>query len=497
MLALFLAIALLGTDSAYGPSTIDLTGVNHDNTDLGDSELYAKITGNYGSDYRGDWLDGIDFTGATVDTVDLIGSTVTADSIIGLGPSGPSPSATPASPVPPSPSIDGGLGHLADAPDGGFSSSIIDISGANHDNADLGGSELHLMTEAEMATNYGDMPDNFDLAADTVDTVDVVTPWSMGITGLGPSGPLPSAPSASPVPPSPSPLPAPTVTDWHTTDWWVYDPVDGEITGPNPDNPDVLANARAGYSSGIPIDSRTTDEKLAKARMVRDDPRGAKLSADGGFSDDPVGPGDLTDARDGYNPDNNSDDEIKFIVGLESSRPSPPATPASPVPPSPSIDGVAVLAPKLDYLNMVALADIDWTGVVLTDQSGEMLTGEKITTTGDMLGYKTGDMLGRLGPEFAKKLGIQLFADQPPPPPSPSPPPTSPHPPTPGFILGRFGICCAIGAFVVFVVELLLAGAARVMVRRTPVIKMGAIVYNYPLITVSQCATMTCDGLMV
>ena len=151
------------------------------------------------------------------------------------------------------------------------------------------------------------------------------------------------------------------------------------------------------------------------------------------------------------------------------------------------------MASKLDYLNIVALADIDWTGVVLTDQSGEMLTGEKITTTGDMLGYKTGDMLG---PEFAKRLGIQLFADQPPPPPSPSPPPTSPHPPIIGFILKCFGICC-VGAFVVFVVELLLAGAARVMVRRTPVIKMAAIVYNYPLITVSQCATMKCDGLMV
>ena len=146
---------------------------------------------------------------------------------------------------------------------------------------------------------------------------------------------------------------------------------------------------------------------------------------------------------------------------------------------------------------MVALADIDWTGVVLTDQSGEMLTGEKITTTGDMLGYKTGDMLG---PEFAKRLGIQLFADQPPPPPSPSPPPTSPDPPI-------TGICCAVGAFVVFIV-LLLAGVARVIVRRTPIIKIGATVYNYPvivqlpdnswaLITCSQCATMKCDELMV
>eukprot|EP00964_Phaeocystis_antarctica_P020776 scaffold11499_cov21-Phaeocystis_antarctica.AAC.1 len=135
---------------------------------------------------------------AKVENLDLTDLTATTDSTIGLEPLGPSPSATPASPVPPSPSIDGGLDHLADAPDGGFSSSIIYISGANHDNADLGGSELRLMTEAEMATNYGDVADNFDLAADTVDTVDVVTPWSTGITGLGPSGPLPSAPSASP-----------------------------------------------------------------------------------------------------------------------------------------------------------------------------------------------------------------------------------------------------------------------------------------------------------
>eukprot|EP00964_Phaeocystis_antarctica_P146112 scaffold112312_cov32-Phaeocystis_antarctica.AAC.1 len=168
MLALFLVIALLGTDSAYGRSTIDLTAANHDNTDLGGSELYAETTGNYGGDG-----DPFDFTEAKVETLDLTDLTATTDSTIGLRPSGPSPSATPASPVPPSPSIDGGLDHLADAPDGGFSSSIIDISGANHDNADLGGSELHLMTEAEMAANYGDMPDNFDLAADTVDTVDV------------------------------------------------------------------------------------------------------------------------------------------------------------------------------------------------------------------------------------------------------------------------------------------------------------------------------------
>ena len=109
MLALFLAIALLGTDSAYGRSTIDLTAANHDNTDLGGSELYAETTGNYGSDYPSDWPDNIDFTGAKVDTVDLIGSTATTNSIIGLGPSRPSPSATPASLVPPSPSLDGGV----------------------------------------------------------------------------------------------------------------------------------------------------------------------------------------------------------------------------------------------------------------------------------------------------------------------------------------------------------------------------------------------------
>ena len=41
MLALFLAIALLGTDGAYGRSTIDLTGDIHDSTDLGRSELHA------------------------------------------------------------------------------------------------------------------------------------------------------------------------------------------------------------------------------------------------------------------------------------------------------------------------------------------------------------------------------------------------------------------------------------------------------------------------
>ena len=128
MLALFLAIALLGTDSAYGRSIIDLTGANHDNTDLGGSELYAKA-GAY--DYGDD--DPIDLTAAKVNLVisycapwcnawtcsdpdcgdcgldhgckrapsanpDLTGLEITAESSIGLDPSRPSPSATPASP---------------------------------------------------------------------------------------------------------------------------------------------------------------------------------------------------------------------------------------------------------------------------------------------------------------------------------------------------------------------------------------------------------------
>ena len=325
------------------------------------------------------------------------------------------------------------------------------------------------------------------------------------------------------------------------TDWWVYDPVDGHITGPNLTKADGgFASDSFGFDHDFNVtaadlasyydDFRRTDEKMAKARRLRDalrefphsntySPRGAKLSADGGFGgNDRI---DLTDATNLAGLSiaelhrNYGDEEFTTTGDMLGSKtgdmptgvltdglgPSlsshPPATPASPVPPSPSIDGVAVFAPKLYYLDMVALADIDWTGVVLTDQSGDMLTGENITTTGDMLGYKTGDMLG---PEFAKRLGIQLFADQPPPPPSPSPPPTSPDPPI-------TGICCAVGAFVVFIV-LLLAGVARVIVRRTPIIKIGATVYNYPvivqlpdnswaLITCSQCATMKCDELMV
>ena len=103
MLALFLAIALLGTDGAYGRSIIDLTGVNHDNTDLGGSELYAKA----GAYYYGD-DDPIDLTAAKVNNLDLTGLEITAESSIGLDPSRPSPSATPALHVPPSPSIDFG-----------------------------------------------------------------------------------------------------------------------------------------------------------------------------------------------------------------------------------------------------------------------------------------------------------------------------------------------------------------------------------------------------
>ena len=92
MLALFLAIALLGTDGAYGRSIIDLTGVNHDNTDLGGSELYAKA----GAYYYGD-DDPIDLTAAKVNNLDLTGLEITAKSSIGLDPSRPSPSAKPAS----------------------------------------------------------------------------------------------------------------------------------------------------------------------------------------------------------------------------------------------------------------------------------------------------------------------------------------------------------------------------------------------------------------
>ena len=86
MLALFLAIALLGTDGAYGRSTIDLTGDNHDNTDLGGSELHAKA-GDVG--YYGD--DAIDFTGVKLEVDILSGWPVTANNNIGLAPPRPSP----------------------------------------------------------------------------------------------------------------------------------------------------------------------------------------------------------------------------------------------------------------------------------------------------------------------------------------------------------------------------------------------------------------------
>ena len=152
MLALFLTIALLGTDGAFGRSTIDLTGDNHDNTDLGGSELQAKAGVYFPSYYGGDdtidtndpaltdlfanKLGAIDFTRLTraklsVDTLrdslvtansvtspsppptpkttvdggfsaDLWHTTdsITVNSTIGLGPSRPSLLAPPASPSP-------------------------------------------------------------------------------------------------------------------------------------------------------------------------------------------------------------------------------------------------------------------------------------------------------------------------------------------------------------------------------------------------------------
>ena len=131
------------------------------------------------------------------------------------------------------------------------------------------------------------------------------------------------------------------VTDWHTTDWWVYDPVDGEITGPNPDNPDVLANALAGYSFGSPLDFRTTEAKMAKARMVRDNPRIAKrlgVAAKAAIIGLTMSQPEfaillLDDAELSGSP-------LTFdtIVGLTTSPPSPPTPPpssASPLPPSP------------------------------------------------------------------------------------------------------------------------------------------------------------------
>ena len=135
MLALFLAIALLGTDGAYGRSTIDLTGDNHDNTDLGGSELHAKAGAYYGGDYRidftgdnlsrddlpaltgDDFANAIDFTGVKLEVDIWIGWPVTANNNIGLAPSRPSPPTPSASPSPPSASppptpkttVDGGL----------------------------------------------------------------------------------------------------------------------------------------------------------------------------------------------------------------------------------------------------------------------------------------------------------------------------------------------------------------------------------------------------
>ena len=89
------------------------------------------------------------------------------------------------------------------------------------------------------------------------------------------------------------------------TDWWVYDPVDGHITGPNLTKADGgFASDSFGFDHDFNVtaadlasyydDFRRTDEKMAKARRLRDalrefphsntySPRGAKLSADGGF----------------------------------------------------------------------------------------------------------------------------------------------------------------------------------------------------------------------
>ena len=107
MLALFLAIALLGTNGAYGRSIIDLTGVNHDDTDLGGSELHAKAGAYYGGDYHidftgdnlsrddlpaltdDDFANAIDSTGAKLEVDILSDSLVPANNIIGLAPPRP------------------------------------------------------------------------------------------------------------------------------------------------------------------------------------------------------------------------------------------------------------------------------------------------------------------------------------------------------------------------------------------------------------------------
>ena len=96
----------------------------------------------------------------------------------------------------------------------------------------------------------------------------------------------------------------------------VYDPVDGHITGPNLTKADGgFASDSFGFDHDFNVtaadlasyydDFRRADEKMAKARKLRDalresphsntySPRGAKLSADGGFGgNDRIG---LTDA---------------------------------------------------------------------------------------------------------------------------------------------------------------------------------------------------------
>ena len=84
---------------------------------------------------------------------------------------------------------------------------------------------------------------------------------------------------------------------------------------------------------------------MAKARMVRDDLRGLKLSADGGFSGNDLGGSELhAKTVSNYELTYGSDwpwEPADSIIGLGPSRSSPPASPAGPA--------LAVLASKLDY----------------------------------------------------------------------------------------------------------------------------------------------------
>ena len=327
MLALFLAIALLGTDGAYGRSTIDLTGDNHDNTDLGGSELHAKAGAYYGGD-------------DTIDTND------------------------PA---------------------------LTDLF-ANK----LGAIDFTRLTRAKLS----------------VDTLSGSLVTASSIIGLAPPRPSLLAPPASPSPPSPSPPPTPKVTDWHITDYWVYDPVDGEITGHNPNNPDVLASELAGIETDPCWLCRTTDEKMAKAKLVRDDPYWG--------IDDPRALAHWRDnmaplVKAAFNeigwPDDESD-RLMNQIGLTTSKPSPPTplpSPASPPPPSPSSPSPGDLGDDtIDFTD-----DDDFPAVLL--------------------------LMGRCQSWVVNTLRTHL---------------------------PMIGICCSTGAFLfLFLVVLLLAGAVRAMVQ--------------------------------